>query len=173
MKTIKNISELEEILSNQDPNWKEIVCTELELDNINTGKNQNDWVLENIFDEFTLDDDGFIEEEDEIIVITSIEDFIKCVEEMESYKVRCKDVQYAFFKKSELYDYLESYIPQLSIRDDDCEIHEFWLNKINAYENSIEIEVNFADGETSIDIDDINKKTMHTVIDEFEKELDK
>lgn len=77
MKIIDNISTLEEVLTKQAPNWKRIVCKELELDGIYTGKSQYDWVLWNTFDEFTLDDDYFVDEEDENIVITSIEDFIK------------------------------------------------------------------------------------------------
>ena len=38
MKVIENISSLEGVLTNKDPNWKKIVCAELELDSIFTGK---------------------------------------------------------------------------------------------------------------------------------------
>lgn len=110
MKRIENISCLEQLLSQENPNWQEAIFEQTGVAVLPEGKKQHEWaLLSRCGGSFDLD---FDTDEGDTVTIESIHDLAEYICGMELYRKMLADSSYGQFTKSELFWALQSRVVQ-------------------------------------------------------------
>ena len=114
MKSIKNISTLENELLTENPNWKQIVFDKTGVWVNITGDTQGDWELVSAaccpYGAKYLDEDVCEGSTENSIEIHSVDDLVEYIGKMETYQNFLKDVSFGAFTKAELFWAIEAKI---------------------------------------------------------------
>lgn len=120
MKQIKNMDCLEQLLSQENPNWQEAIFEQTGVAVLPEGKKQHEWaLLSRCGGSFDLD---FDTDEGDTVTIESIHDLAEYICGMELYRTMLADSSYGQFTKSELLWALQSRLVQQNkyIGSNDC-----------------------------------------------------